>query len=93
MKIVGVNGVQAAYNKKGTIKNESDFKNGEIKKAASLNVSQKAKDLSIAKKALAEGDDIRTKKVNTIKEKLDTGTYEVDTKELAAKMLSKSWGK
>ncbi|WP_353893728.1 flagellar biosynthesis anti-sigma factor FlgM [Proteinivorax hydrogeniformans] len=93
MKITGLKGVQAAYQKNSTSQTDTQLKNEKIKKAASLDVSQRAKDLAVARKALDKLDGVRDDKVNLIKEQIETGTYKVDTKVLAKKMLTTSWGK
>lgn len=61
-----------------------------------LTISREALDCGIVAKALKIMDDIpdiREEKVNAIKEKMDTGLYNVDGKDIAEKMLSNKFDK
>lgn len=52
-----------------------------------VEISQMGKDYQIAKQAVAQTPDIRQDKVNELKQKLASGTYNVDAKELAEKLV------
>lgn len=76
------------------------FGNGKIKKAGEtkpagtsfrdqLLLSATAKDTQAAKSAVSNAPDIRESLVNPIKEQIDSGAYEVDTEDFAAKLLEK----
>mgnify|MGYP001609598257 CR=1 FL=1 len=50
-------------------------------------LSSKAKDIQRAQEAVRAAPDIRTDKVNRIKQELSDGTYKVNTRDVAEKML------
>lgn len=54
-----------------------------------LQLSSAGKDMTTAKSAVANSPDIRTDLVNSIKEQIDDGTYEVDADDFAGKMFDK----
>ncbi|SFR59034.1 anti-sigma-28 factor, FlgM family [Anaeromicropila populeti] len=51
-----------------------------------IQISQLGKDLQTAKKAIAESADIRYEKVEEIKSRMKSGTYDVSAKEIADKI-------
>lgn len=53
-----------------------------------VNFSSLGKDMQVAKNALAGVPDTRANLVNDIKSRMDNGTYEVDTDDFAAKLMS-----
>ena len=54
-----------------------------------LQLSSAGKDLQTAQSAVAGSSDIRTDLVNSIKEQIDDGTYDVDVDDFAGKMFDK----
>lgn len=58
-----------------------------------VEISTIGKDYQIAKKAVAEAPDIRTDKVNDIKERLASGTYNVNMEEVADHILKRYFEK
>ena len=52
-----------------------------------VTMSSKAKDFTVAKKALANTPDIRADKVQSIKAQIDAGTYNVSGMDVANKIL------
>jgi negative regulator of flagellin synthesis FlgM len=54
-----------------------------------LQLSQVAQDATVAKKALSNVPDIRQEVVDSIKEKVDNGSYDVDVDDFASKLLEK----
>lgn len=52
-----------------------------------LQISSKGKDINVAKQALASTPDIREDLVNSIKERINNGTYEVSGEAFADKIL------
>lgn len=52
-----------------------------------LEISQFGKDIQIAKQAVAQSPDIRMDKVNEMKQKMASGTYNVSAEELADKLV------
>lgn len=51
-------------------------------------LSQQARDLQLARRALAEAPTVRYEKVQQLKARVASGEYEVDAKEVARKLLS-----
>ena len=54
-----------------------------------VQISSFGRDYQIAKKAVAEASDIREDKVADIKNKIDTGSYQVDTGDFASVLFAK----
>ena len=91
MRIDAYNQIQQIYGTKKPTKVE-----GKKTTAASfkdqLLLSATAQDATIAKKALSNTPDVREDLVNSIKEQIDNGTYEVDVEDFAGKILEKYSG-
>lgn len=51
-------------------------------------LSQQAKDLQLARKALAEVPAVRQEKVQELKARIASGEYDIDTQEVARKLIS-----
>lgn len=58
-----------------------------------VEISSLGKDYQIAKKAVANAPDIRTDKVNDIKERIASGTYNVSMEEVADHILERYFEK
>lgn len=58
-----------------------------------VEISSFGKDYQIAKKAVAESPDIRTDKVQSIKERIASGTYNVNMEEVADQILKRYFEK
>ncbi len=54
-----------------------------------VSLSSFAKELSVAKNAVDNVPDVRTEKVNAIKEQIKDGTYNVSAEQVAEKIMSK----
>lgn len=52
-----------------------------------MQISDKAKEMIKAKKELENQPEVRAEKVTSIKEKIAEGSYQVDSKKIAAKIL------
>lgn len=52
-----------------------------------LEISQLGKDYQAAKQIVAQTADVREDKVNEIKQRMEAGTYEVSSEELAQKLV------
>jgi len=52
-------------------------------------LSARARELSKARAALDEAPDVRSDKVQELKQQVDTGKYEINFEELARKLLNK----
>ena len=54
-----------------------------------VQLSSFGRDYQIAKKAVAEASDIREDKVADVKQRIDSGNYQVDTGDFASMLLAK----
>ena len=54
-----------------------------------VHISSAGKDFQIAKQAVANASDIREDKVAELKNKVDSGSYQVDAGDFAGKLLEK----
>jgi negative regulator of flagellin synthesis FlgM len=52
-----------------------------------LEISRTAKDYQVAKQAVAGTQEVRTDKVNDIKKRIESGTYNISMEEAADKMV------
>ena len=88
MRIDAYNQIQQIYGNKSIKKTEekrvssSSFKD-------QLLLSAAGKDAQIAKQAVANTPDVREDVVASLKEQIDSGTYEVSADDLAGKLLEK----
>lgn len=88
MRIDAYNQIQQIYGNKSIKKTEekrvssSSFKD-------QLLLSAAGKDAQIAKQAVANTPDVREDMVASLKEQIDSGTYEVSADDLAGKLLEK----
>ena len=57
-----------------------------------VEISQAGRDIQIAKKAVSEVPDVRQDKIDSIKARLEDGTYNVTDEALAEKMLAAIFG-
>jgi len=91
MRIDAYNQIQQVYEAKKVGKADE-------KKAVSssfrdqLILSSTAKDTTVAKQAVASAPDVREDLVNSLKQRIDNGTYEVDVDDFAGKLLEKYSG-
>lgn len=84
MRIDSIKQIDPVYKKcsktnkvKGSIHSKSDC----------IEISGTGKELQIAKNAVKEADDIRWDKVNDIKQRMASGTYNVSCEEVAEKIV------
>ena len=54
-----------------------------------MSISQAGRDYQVAKSAVSEASDIREDRVAQLKERLDSGNYNVDMNDFANKLLEK----
>jgi negative regulator of flagellin synthesis FlgM len=87
MRIDAYNQIQQIYGSQKV--NKYEKKNTSTSFTDKLQLSQTAKDATVAKKALANVPDIRQDLISSIKDKVDNGTYEVDNDDFASKLLEK----
>lgn len=91
MRINGIKNINNAYkaNAADRISKVSKVK----KEKDSLAISDVAKELQIAKKAVKNTPDIRYDKVNDIKRRMKSGSYDVTAKEVADKIIDRYFDK
>ena len=84
-----------AYNQIQQLYNSSKINKKEEPKAAKrsftdqLMLSSAGKEIQTAKQAVKNSPDMRQDLVNSLKEKINNGTYEVDVNDFAGKLLEK----
>lgn len=86
MRIDSINQVASLYQANGVSSKQGSTNVAGSKDAVSI--SRSGYDYQIAKQTVAKVSDIRTDKVNAIKEQLDAGTYQVSAGDFAAKLLA-----
>lgn len=86
MRIEAYNQVQQLYQKTQTPSTE---KGTSVKKRDQVQISSFGYDYQIAKQALAEVPDEREDLISSIKTRMEAGTYRVDGKSFADKLMEK----
>lgn len=87
MRIDAYNQIAAVYN---TTKTNKTTSAGKVASARDeVFISSAGRDYTLAKQAVAEASDIREDKVADIKNKIDTGSYQVDTGDFASVLFAK----
>lgn len=84
MRIDALNKVSKLYQANST--NKITKKNN-VSNPDCVEISQIGKEYQIAKQAVAATPDVRLDKVNDIKERIASGTYNVSAKDLADKLI------
>ena len=64
-------------------------KTGKVNNSDRVEISQFGKEFRIAKQAVTESPDIREELVNSVKERIKAGKYNVSNNELAARMADR----
>lgn len=85
MRIDALNKVNQIYNT-NKIKNVKKTNSGNF--SDKLEISQTGKDYRVAKQIVAQAPDVREDKINSIKQRMESGTYNVDMKEVAEKLVN-----
>lgn len=91
MRIDAYNQIQQVYGSKKTGKTDekrivsSSFRD-------QLILSSAAKDAAAARQAVANAPDVREDLVSSLKQRIDSGSYDVSTDDFAAKLLEKYRG-
>lgn len=85
MRIDAFNKISQLYKANST---QKVSKMNGVKSPDSVEISRLGKDYQIAKQAVAQTPDIRTEKVDAIKERIASGTYDVSANELADKLIN-----
>lgn len=89
MRIDALNKVSQLYNS-NNVKNTAKTKSGSF--SDKLEISQVGKDYQVARQIVAQTPDIREDKVREIKQQIDDGTYQVDSQDVAEKLVAKYLG-
>lgn len=63
----------------------------ETKSTDKVEISRTGKDYQVAKKAIANVPDVRMDKVNDIKKRMESGTYNINMEEVADKLLKNNY--
>lgn len=87
MNIKKVDGVHQVYNTQGIKKVEYNKGNG---RKDELQLSDKALEYRVAVESLKGVPDIRTEKVEKIKDSIRTGTYKIDGEKIVEKMFEEA---
>lgn len=86
MRIDAYNRVQQLYSKTST----TNLKKEKTRNFSDqLQISNMGKDIQVAKQAVAGTEDVREDLVASVKERLDAGTYQVDTDEFADRLFER----
>lgn len=87
MRVEAYNQVAKLYKSSKTTKAEKSY--GVAAGRDEVTISQTGHDYQIAKHAVAEASDIREDKVAQLKARVESGNYQVDSGDFAAKLLEK----
>ncbi len=90
MRIDAFNKVSQLYQQNSTQKLN---KTNAVSKKDRVEISQLGKDFQIAKQVVAQAPDIRQDKVNELKQRMASGTYNVSLEEVADKMVDSYFNK
>ena len=87
MRVEAYNQVAQLYNREKTQKVQNTKQLGSGRDE--VQISSMGRDYQIAKQAVADASDIREDRVAQLKERLDSGNYNVDMNDFANKLLEK----
>ena len=85
MKINQISQIAKVYGPSSV--NKVTSKDVNIKTKDNLKISETAKYFQLAYKAAKDSPDIRTEKVENLKARIDSGTYNISAEEVAKKMI------
>jgi len=77
-------------NDKQKTDNASDKAETNVAKTDTVNISDAAKEIQEVSKQLDDIPDVRTEKVQQLKNEIENGTYKIKSEEIAEKMLRES---
>lgn len=89
MRIDAYNQVSQLYQTQKATKSQKAYEASAYAGYDQVEISQTGRDYNIAKQAVAGASDIREDKVAQMKEKIASGSYNVDTEDFASKLLEK----
>ena len=90
MRIDAYNKISQVY-QTNSIQKTTKSKSGTAKDQ--LEISSTAKDYQVAKQAISQTADVRTDKINEIKARMESGTYNVNMEEVADHILDRFFEK
>lgn len=90
MRINDFNKVSQLYRQNST---SAVAKTSEVRKQDRVEISQAGRDYQVAKQAIEKTPDIRTDKVNDIKKRMESGTYNIGAQEVADKLVDSYFNK
>lgn len=79
-----------AYGVSGNRKNVTGEYSKTVSRSDSLELSSKARELNAARQAIAGTPEVRAEKIAKIRQALTNGTYRVDSRDIAHRMLVRS---
>lgn len=82
----GINKILNIYKNQGNVSKTNKLQKSD--KRDELNISNEAHEFQLAMKAVKEQPEIREEKVNELKKQVENGTYKVDARKIAEKMMS-----
>lgn len=85
MRIDAFNKVSQLYNTNST-KSTAKVKGSSF--SDKLEISQTGKDIQVAKQIVAKTPDVREDKINEIKRQMEAGTYQINIKDVADKLVN-----
>lgn len=85
MRITGIGNIIDTYKlqKSTVVENKKNIKGKDV-----LDISSTAKEYQIAQKAIAQLPDIRMDKIQDIKDKIESGSYNISANEIADKIVT-----
>lgn len=89
MRIDAYNQISQLYQTQQSVKMDRQTK---TQSRDEIQISQKAKDHQVAKEAVRNAPDVRMDLVNSIKARMDAGTYEVSNDAFAQKLVERYEG-
>jgi negative regulator of flagellin synthesis FlgM len=87
MKITGNDEIAKYINETAVTRTKEPAQKGPTPGDTIVNLSQRSKEVQKAEKAIESEPDIRSEKVQAIKDEIEKGTYKIDYEETAGKML------
>lgn len=82
----GINKILNIYNNQGNVSKIT--KTDKTKKIDQLNISSTGRDFQIAMDEIKNKPEVRTEKIEELRKQIQAGTYKVDAKAIADKMIS-----
>lgn len=82
----GINKILNIYKNQGNVSKTNKLQKSD--KRDELNISNEAHEFQLAMKAVKDQPEIREKKVEELKRQIESGTYSVDAKKIAEKMMN-----